>query len=1087
MRWPAVTMLRRGSRVGGGIAKDDRILVDGELVTVVAATAVPTGVECIVKSPSGRLFELFIRTGDIESCKVPASDGSGDSTRAITAVWTEWMRWAIPRIRSAVLATRPLRPFAHQDDAVFGAMLPQPRLRFLLADEPGTGKTLMTGMYLAEGRRRGLIPGRTVIIVPAHLVEKWIREFKRFLGIDAHRVTAEIGRDPLDLRDDVDVWVVSLDLYTYNNDVRRKIVGSRASWSFAVFDEAHRLTPTSQYFGAARQLADRAHHLLLLTATPHRGKEHFFRALLSLLDPALYPWDESIKDYDGDVLRPGRDNFLRRMKEDLRDLDGSPLFRPRFAETREVHLTSSETDAYRAVMDYVDTWYPSDSVLAHSIYGKRAASSVTAALETLRRRAASLAGSQAARVDPIAPHGFEDSGLIGAELDSDEAWQDAEQAVVQARSQDRRAELEAVKGAIALLEHALTSKDVPAKWESTCKIMDAHGITPGSGQLLVFTEFTDTARWVAGLFREAGFSVEVLDGTVDQQAREGMQTKFLAGHFQVLVSTDAGGEGIDLQSAHVMIDWDIPWSLVRLEQRAGRLHRIGQADNVYVYHLVAPHTREGRVQQVMLDNLTAASRALNGRIYDLLDATVDRAGFNFGAAMAAAHRTPDDVTRVLAAVPDADTLVARAKEIVADEDQLRTPVDPGEAMQRLATDRLQAINPVIVSAFVDQVASVENWTVATGPTPGIRILRSRQAPLPALLGGGNECLIAADAAAVTKAREEQFRRTGDVVVLGPTEEAFQELVKRASHRCEGDLLAGASAVDLASLTSYVLFVYAAEIEHHDGLHRTRRTVPFLVRYSGAGAFAVAWESVMNLAPSSAVPVSPVPASRFEADGAVREAAGEEAARLGREQRAITARTRTDIDDIERRYKRQVRNLPAAAKREALDRFAAIKADRLQQLDLINAVSHTAPRLLGWIQVSGGARAEDLGRDPNSEKVAIARVVAELEGLGWVVDDRQTAGLGYDLFARRPGSTDQRLVEVKGFVGDLRSVVLEQHEWAQAQQRGNDYWLYVVLHCAQQPHVAIRCQDPAGMFTDGPKLIKRFEIPASQLRHLMEGT
>ncbi len=393
--------------MSGDIAKDDRILIDGELVTVVAAAPASAGFECIVKSPTRGLFEVFVRSGDVGKHKVPASDGTGDSGRAIAAVWAEWMRWAIPRMRSAVLAPRRIRPFPHQDDAVFGAMLSQPRLRFLLADEPGTGKTLMSGMYLAEGRRRGLIPGKTVIVVPAHLVEKWIRELKRFFGTDAHRVTAEIGCDPLDLRDDVDVWVVSLDLYTYNNDVRRKIVGSRASWSLAVFDEAHRLTPTSQYLGAARQLADRTHHLLLLTATPHRGKEHFFRALLHLLDPAIYPWDESAKDYGGILLRPGTDNFLRRMKEDLRDLDGNRLFRPRYAETRDVLLTPAESDAYQAVMDYVDTWYPSDSILARSIYGKRAASSITAAAETLRRRAAALAGSQAGRVDPVAPHGFD--------------------------------------------------------------------------------------------------------------------------------------------------------------------------------------------------------------------------------------------------------------------------------------------------------------------------------------------------------------------------------------------------------------------------------------------------------------------------------------------------------------------------------------------------------------------------------------------------------------------------------------------------------------------------------------------------------
>jgi superfamily II DNA or RNA helicase len=922
-------------------------------------------------------------------------------------------------------------------------------------------------------------------VVPAHLVKKWIRELRRFFGIDAHPITPEIGRDPLDLRADVDVWIVSLDLYTHNPDVRRKVVGTRASWSLAVFDEAHRLTPTSQYLGAAAQLAELSHHLLLLTATPHRGKEHYFRALLHLLDPGLYPWDSSVKDYGDMPQRPGRDNFLRRMKEDLRDLDGNPLFPPRFAETRQVHLTPAEADAYTAVMDYVDTWYDATSVLARSIYGKRAASCIPSALATLKRRAALLGASQAGKVDPVAPHGFDRPDFDGADLDSDEAWEAAEQSVLQTRSRDRRAELDAVQGIIGQLEHALTSKDEPAKWQAAKKLLADHGITPASGgQLLVFSEFADTARWLAELFRDAGFSTEVLEGTLDQRDRDTLQERFLAGDYQVLVSTDAGGEGIDLQSANVMVDWDIPWSLVRLEQRAGRLHRIGQTRPVHIYHLVAPQTREGRVQQVMLDNLTAAAHALRGRIYDLLDATADRAGFDYAAAMAAAQRDPGAVEAIAAGVPDAEVLVARAKDIVAEEDRLKSPVNTGEAMERFAADRLQAINPVIVAAFVEQVARTAGWTLTSGPAIGIKLLRALDG-LPAGVAPGSECLVAADGASVAKARSEGFQRSADVVVLGPTEEPFQALVEYATRTCEADLVRGAAAVDLASLTGYTLFVYAADFEHHDGLRRTRRTVPFLVRYSGAGAFQVAWESVMNLTPAGEAAIPPQPAARVEADAAARAAIQSEADRLETEQQAITAKTRTDLDDIDRRHKRQVRGLPADVKRAQLDRFARTKAERLAQLDLVDAVSHTAPRLVGWIQVTGGARVEELGWDPNAEKVAISRVVAELERLGWSVDDRQTAGLGYDLFARRPGTTDQRLVEVKGFTGDLDAVVLEQHEWAQAQQRGSDYWLYVVIHCGTSPAVVIRAQDPAGTLGTGPKLIERYRIPVAQLRRLME--
>ncbi|MFE1716167.1 SNF2-related protein, partial [Streptomyces sp. NPDC058728] len=245
--------------------------IDGELVTVIVAGPTVDGADLVVRRGDGTLTDVALSRVELRAAVVPINDAQGEPSRALAALWGRWMQYAVPRIRSAVLATRPLRPYAHQDEAVFSHMLAQPRLRFLLADEPGTGKTIMTGMYIAEGTRRGLIPGRTMIIVPAHLVEKWKRDLRRYFAIEAATVTPDIARDPRDLDPRVSVWVVSVDLYTYNLDVRRKISGARASWSLTVFDEAHRLTPTSQYLGAAREVANRSHHLLLLTATPHRG------------------------------------------------------------------------------------------------------------------------------------------------------------------------------------------------------------------------------------------------------------------------------------------------------------------------------------------------------------------------------------------------------------------------------------------------------------------------------------------------------------------------------------------------------------------------------------------------------------------------------------------------------------------------------------------------------------------------------------------------------------------------------------------------------------------------------------------------
>lgn len=176
-----------------------QITVDGHLVTVVMATSTPSGCDLVIRHGNGSLADAALTYEELCEASVPANDVGGNPNRALAGLWGRWMQYAVPRIRSAVLATRPLKPYAHQDEAVFTHMLAQPRLRFLLADEPGTGKTIMTGMYIAEGTRRGLIPGRTVIVVPAHLVTKWQRDLRRYFAIEAGRLTPEIARDPKDL------------------------------------------------------------------------------------------------------------------------------------------------------------------------------------------------------------------------------------------------------------------------------------------------------------------------------------------------------------------------------------------------------------------------------------------------------------------------------------------------------------------------------------------------------------------------------------------------------------------------------------------------------------------------------------------------------------------------------------------------------------------------------------------------------------------------------------------------------------------------------------------------------------------------
>lgn len=1058
------------------IERGDRLMWGGEVVEVRTVLAqLPDRVEVILRGSHG-LEEVTLTGDEVEAGRQPSNDGAGSSAGAVASLWGKWMEWATPRIRSAATATKPIKPYAHQDEAVFVHMLPQPRLRYLLADEPGTGKTIMSGMYIVEGRRRRVVQGKVLIVPPAHLLSKWLADLHRHFGIDAERLDSLTARSPRPLRDDVDVWVVSVDLLAHNPDVLRKVAGARASWSLAVFDEAHRLTPTSQYLGAAKQVAEVSHHLLLLTATPHRGKEWYFQSLLNLLEPDYYPVTAGPGDTDPDHrTRPGQLHFLRRMKEDLRGHDGEDLFKPRYAETLSVNLSGDELAGYDAVLDYVDTWYDDRATLARSIYGKRAASSLAAAVATLRRRRENLAASQAGTLAPPAPQGFDDARLAEAAVDDDESWDQAEDSIVAERSKDRRGELKAVGNVIEQLDRWLSSGAEPAKWSRILDVCAKHDIRPGEGQLLIFTEFTDTATWLRRLFANAGFSTDLLSGGTPQDRRDELQRNFLAGEYQVLVSTDAGGEGIDLQSAHVMADWDVPWSLVRLEQRAGRLHRIGQGSPVFIYHLVAPATREGRVQEVLLTNLDAAAEALDGRVFDLMDATAARAGFDFAAAMADAYRGVDSVEQV----PSTETLVANAQELAAEEDALRTPTDLSEAQERFAADRLESVNPVMVEGFLRAVASASDWQI--GPGPAERILTvTGTVPLPAALGATESRLVSVDGTATADARVAGAE-IGSIITLGPTEDSFRQLLGYCAERFSPDLYRGAAVIDRASMSGYSLFVFATEVQTYDGVTKAARPVPFLIRYSGESAFPVDWAAVANLSPASDPASRPSPGARASAVEAAETYINEQQRLTTEAQGRWVAHAREDLDAYRARWQRQLRKLPEESRVLTRKRFEADRARRLDDLVQAERVTASPGQLVGWLEVRPGATLADIGYDPDSEVPAIELVTGTLEAEGFDVDDRQTAGLGYDLFARHRVTREQRLVEVKGQLTTLGPVTLESNEWAQAMQRAGEYWLYVVTNCAVAPTLTVIVQDPAGTLNGGPRLIERFQIPVSQLR------
>jgi SNF2 family DNA or RNA helicase len=535
--------------------------------------AMPTadGWQLFVEESAGNFHKVVLTRDEAAACETLTEDGGGDSSAVLAGLWTAWMKAASAGARSAALASSPLKPYAHQMNAVYGAMLPQPSLRFLLADEPGTGKTIMAGMYLREMQRLGFV-GRALVVAPAHLVTKWQADFERFFGGGLRQITAQTVREHA-LETDHDLWIVSLDLVAVNPAVQAAIHPDRAGWDVVVFDEAHRLTPTAaSYYQAGELLALNTPRALMMTATPHRGKEWLFRALLHLVDPDVYP-TVTPNEEPSHAVKPGRVHFLRRMKEDLVDFDGvTRLFKGRSATNEAVPLNPTEADFYAQALDLVERFFPTTAVpLGRMVYGKRAASSLYALAKTLERRRDGMGSAMPA------------AAAQAADPDGDDPAKADEARVIVESSRAAKQERKEIGAVLARLQPLLDGPNLPvSKWDPlvlTC--LGANGIKPGNhDQAVVFTEYADTANWLVGALTAGGFTARRYSGRDLHPVRDATRDAFARGDFQILVSTDAGNEGIDLQTAHVLVNWDIPWSLVRLEQRMGRIHRIGQARDV---------------------------------------------------------------------------------------------------------------------------------------------------------------------------------------------------------------------------------------------------------------------------------------------------------------------------------------------------------------------------------------------------------------------------------------------------------------------------------------------------------------------------
>jgi superfamily II DNA or RNA helicase len=1010
-------------------------------VTIDDAGPIDGGWKLYVKNDVGVIFRVDLSEWEAERVTVLVNDGGADSARVLAGLWTQWMAAAGANANATLLASVPLRPYAHQSNAVYGAMLTQPRLRFLLADEPGTGKTIMAGLYLREMQKLGLVT-RALVVCPSGLVTKWQEDFSRFFGGELRRITNDTIQQH-GLSDPHDMWIVSLELAAVNPNVQEAIRTDRAGWDIVVFDEAHRLTPTAESFHrVGRLLALNTPRALLMTATPHRGSEYLFRHLLHLVDPDVFPDPGSDPRANFQHVKPGPVYFLRRMKEDLVDYDGTTkLFKGRTAHNEPIPLNSFEYPYYRDAIELVDEYFPTSAVpLAKVVYGKRAASTLYSLAKTLGRRRDFMGTESpveaAHRVDPD---------------DTDPAAQD-EARVITEGSKSARAEKKAINALLAQLEPLLASGSMPvSKWEPLIKkCFAANGIRPGNGeQAVIFTEYTDSANWIVQRLEEDGFTARRYSGTDHPTARDQARAEFMAGAFQIIVSTDAGNEGIDLQAAHVLVNYDIPWSLVRLEQRMGRIHRVGQTRDVELYNLIAQGTREGEVLNVLLDNFVRAANELSGQMFDSLSLVAELAGLEEERlkGLLAATYGNDEVRKAAAlSAVEAVTvakLKVRAQQARREEAALASTVDVAAAIQRLNSDTLKRINPAIVEAYLRRLSNAHVLSVnKTAAGEGIFRLINPNGDLPKALGRGKEAIIASSGKAITEAQTAGATLT-NVIPLGPGEPAFSDLVAFAQEVLGPDLYRGGAVTDPTAITDYSLFAFEGSLAEADGKH----TAPWatLVRVDPSGARGVSWESLANLAPDEGVSGRIHPAHKLDAESRAEQLAAVEQQTRQETTRAWLVNAGKELRDLPNRISRDIAERDERVR--VRNELTKMVAQRIDELGRMADVTITDVRLASAVSVkASGVPPNPTEKD--SEVISMKKVYDVLTTEGFRVSDVHTEELGYDLYATR--GREQRCVEVKGVWGSASSqgVRLTGNEVLIATQQRGDYWLYVVDQCSE---------------------------------------
>lgn len=1041
-------------------------------------------------------------------------------------------------------------PLPHQLEAVYDYFLKLPRIRFLLADDPGAGKTIMAGLLIKELKIRGLVK-RILIITPANLSFQWQREMKdkfreQFEVIRGDVLRANYGSNPWQDKNQV---VTSVSWVSRIEDAKDSLL--RSHWDLIIVDEAHKMSAYSAdkktlAYQLGESLREMTDHYLLMTATPHKGDPDNFCLFLQLLDKDVYG---DIRSLEEAMQRREAPFYLRRVKEALVTFPDpetgkvSMLFTRRSVQTSEFQIDEEEWDFYDALTRYVEDQSikaaADDSARGRALgftmamLQRRFASSVYAVRRSLERmkdkREKILADPAAYRQEQISrklPEDFEDL----PEEEQQEIISQLEDVVASVDPAALREEIIQL-GRLIELARALEKREIESKLVKLKEVLtDQKLFEDQKMKLLLFTEHKDTLDFLVGdgrdgrpfgKLREWGLSVTQIHGGMKIGDRDTPGTRIYAERefreeCQVLVATEAAGEGINLQFCWFMINYDIPWNPVRLEQRMGRIHRYGQEKDCLIFNFVSTNTREGRVLQKLFERIQRIEEDLDpkctGKVFNVLGEVFPANILERMLRDMYAHNLTEEVIKNRI-IEDVDT--SRFRQITNStlEGLAKRELNLSAIVGKSVEAKERRLVPEVIEDFFTQAAPMVG-IIPKEVSKGSHIFRVGR--VPRNLWQIGEQLEPRFGKLGREYKQIAFDKR--LLLTDPTLEwvtpghpLFESVREGVQERVQLDLRRGAIFYDLHSKAPVRLDVFATAIRDGRGNVLHRRL--FVVQVDMKGTMTIRQPTIfLDLAlatPGAQAPDdSMLPAKELVEQALIAKALApfleETSAQRHNEVETISRHMEISLNELINRQNLRMAEL--LCDQQSLDASPLLAAnlktteDRLFELNgrlerrreelqqelhcTITDINHIGR---AWVLPHPERTAPGIAsmvRDDEIERIAVQTVIAHEEARGWQVVSVEKENRGFDLISRKPHPEDPqtaieiRFIEVKGRAG-IGEVALTTNEFRTAERLRHDYWLYAVFNCGSTPQLHA-IQDPLKLGWKPLVVVEHYHVGPQQI-------